>query len=44
MGNPFTRRHILALGAGLAAGPLARAAEQTPDQIAFQQLLRGVHF
>src|ERR1700744_1060457 len=36
MGNPFTRRSILSLGAGLAAGALARragAAEQTPDQL-----------
>src|SRR6201990_147786 len=36
MGNPFTRRRILSLGAGLAAGGLARranAVEQTPDQL-----------
>ncbi len=36
MGDPFTRRNILGLGAGLAAATLARgagAAEQTPDQL-----------
>jgi murein L,D-transpeptidase YcbB/YkuD len=36
MGNPFTRRNILGLGAGLAAGVLAHrasAVEQTPDQM-----------
>src|SRR5262245_40858973 len=36
MGKPFTRRNILALGAGIAAGALTRktrAAEQTPDQM-----------
>jgi len=36
MGSPFTRRNVLSLGAGLAAGALARrasGAEQTPDQL-----------
>src|ERR1700742_254457 len=36
MSSPVTRRNLLALGAGLAAGALARragAAEQTPDQM-----------
>jgi len=36
MGNPFTRRNILGLGAGLAASALARGAlaeTQTPDQM-----------
>jgi L,D-transpeptidase YcbB len=42
MGNPFTRRNILSLGAGLAGGALvrgARAAEQTPDQM-LDELIR----